>query len=356
MTSDEDGRSKRQPTIVEVADRAGVAIGTVSRYLNGQPVRAGNRDMIALAIHDLGYRRNALAAAMKTDLTNTVGFMVPMISEFHAAVLEQLSRVMRKQGRALLTYCHNDDTASVLDLLDFFDSHRVDCLVMDGRPDALDRIREFVEGGTPVIFYDNDVEGAPVDRVFVENRAASYRAVCHLLDIGHTKVAVLTGDTIRNSAGRERYEGYRQALAGRGIAINPDYVLDSHWSEDEAYSGMLQLLTLPDPPTALFCCNYNMAVGALRRIKEQGLKVPDDISFVSFDDVALFRLHEGGITAIAQPIVKIAETISSILTTRLSDRAAAHALHRITLDCDIILRGSTRRILTPENLTRRPRR
>jgi LacI family transcriptional regulator len=355
MNDGDDSRSRRQPTIVEVADRAGVAIGTVSRYLNGQPVRAGNRDQIARAIQDLGYRRNALAAAMKTDLTNTVGFMVPNISDFHAGVLEHLSRLMRQQGRALLTYCHNDDSSSVFDLLDFFDSHRVDALVMDGRADAADRIREFIESGTPVIFYDNDAEGPAADRVFVEHRAASFRAVCHLLDIGHTKVAVLTGDT-KVFAGRERFEGYRQAMLSRDIEINPDYVLDSHWNENEAYSGMLQLLTLPEPPTAVYCCNYNMAVGALRRIKEQGLRVPDDISLVSFDDVPLFRLHEAGITAIAQPVAKIASTISSFLTTRLSDRSGAHAPHTITLDCDIILRGSTRRLLTPENLTRRSRR
>ena len=355
MSDDDDGKTRRQPTIVEVADRAGVAIGTVSRYLNGQPVRAANRSQIARAISDLGYRRNALAAAMKTDLTNTVGFMVPDISEFHAAVLEHLSKILRKQGRALLTYCHNDDTGSALDLLDFFDAHRVDCLVMDGRQDAADRIEEFIQSGTPVIFYDNDAAGPAADRVFVEHRAASFRAVCHLLDIGHTKVAVLTGET-KVFAGRERFEGYRQALLSRGIEINPDYVLDSHWNEDEAYSGMLQLLTLPEPPTALFCCNYNMAVGALRRIKEHGLRVPDDISLVSFDDVPLFRLHEAGITAIAQPVAKIAETIASILTTRLSDRTGAHAPHTITLACDIILRGSTRRLLTPENMTRRPRR
>jgi LacI family transcriptional regulator len=206
-----------------------------------------------------------------------------------------------------------------------------------------------------VIFYDNDADGPSADRVFVEHRAASFRAVCHLLDIGHTRVAVLTGDT-KVTAGRLRYEGYRQALLSRGFEIDPAYVLDSHWNENEAYSGMLQLLTLPEPPTAVYCCNYNMGVGALRRIKEQGLRIPDDISVVSFDDVPLFRLHESGVTAIAQPVAKIAETISSMLTSRLSDRGRAHAPHTITLDCDIILRGSTRRMLTPENITKRPRK
>jgi LacI family transcriptional regulator len=350
----DDNKAKRQATIVEVAGRAGVAIGTVSRYLNGHPVRSANRDQIEDAIQQLGYRKNALAAAMKSELTNTVGFLVPRLTEFHAPVLEHLSQLLRRQGRALLTYCHNDDTASVIDLLKFFDSHRVDCLVMDGRLDAVDRIRELVQNGTPVIFYDNDVRGPSVDRIFVENRAASYRAVGHLLDIGHTRIAVLTGDT-KNWTGRERFEGYRQAMIGRGIEINPDYVLDMHWSENEAFSGMLKLLTLREPPTALFCCNYNMTMGALRMIKEHGLKVPDDISLVSFDDVPLFRLHETGITAIGQPIAKIAETIASLLSLRLSDRGATHSPHTIVLDCDIILRGSTRRLMTPEDVARHAR-
>ncbi|MEO8756798.1 MAG: LacI family DNA-binding transcriptional regulator [Devosia sp.] len=355
MNESDDGRGKRQATIVEVAERAGVAIGTVSRYLNGHPIRTGNRDQIEEAIRELDYRRNALAAAMKSELTNTVGFLVPRLTEFHAPVLEQLSQLLRKQGRALLTYCHNDDTAAVVDLLSFFDSHRVDCLIMDGRADAVDSIRDFARHGTPVIFYDNDVPGPNVDRVLVENRAASYRAVSHLLDIGHTRIAVLTGHT-GNWTGRERYEGYRQAMTSRGVEVDPDYVLDTHWNEDEAFSGMLRLMTLPNPPTALFCCNYNMTVGAMRMIKEHGLKIPGDISLVSFDDVPLFRLHEAGITAVAQPVAKIAETIANIVSLRLSHRGEAHTAHTTTLDCDIVLRGSTRRLITPQDVARHGRR
>lgn len=351
---DDESSRRRQATIVEVADRAGVAIGTVSRYLNGHPVRSGNRDHIEQAISELGYRRNALAAAMKSQLTNTVGFMVPSLSEFHSAVLEHLSRTMRKAGRALLTYCHNADPDAVVNALDFFDAHRVDCLVMDGFIGVDDRIRELVAGGTPVIFYDNDVRGVPADRVLVENRAASFRAVSHLLDIGHTKIAVLTGDT-NYFTGRERFEGYRQAMLSRGLEIDERYVLDTHWNESEAYTGMFRLLSLADPPTALYCCNYNMTVGALRLLKEHGLTVPDDISLLSFDDVPLFQLHDAGITAVAQPVEKIADTITSIMSSRLSDRGTSHEPHTITLNCDIILRGSTRRLLTPSTLGTPPR-
>jgi LacI family transcriptional regulator len=123
--------------------------------------------------------------------------------QFHASILEQLSRRLRTAGRALLAYCHNDERASISHALDFFAAHRVDCLVMDGHDEASEGVRELLSGGTPVIFYDNDVPGLPVDRVMIENQAATARAVGHLLDIGHTRVAVLSGST-RNSAGRQR--------------------------------------------------------------------------------------------------------------------------------------------------------
>jgi len=343
--SDGNGR-RRQATIVEVADRAGVAIGTVSRYLNGHPVRRGNRDQIEQAIGQLGYRRNAIAAAMKANLTNTVGFMVPSLTEFHGGVLEHLARSMRKAGRALLTYCHDAEPQTIAAALDFFVTHRVDCLVMDGRNDVDEQVLDLIGSGTPVIFYDNGWPGLPVDRVVVENRAASFRAVTHLLDIGHTRIGVLTG-SVRDFNGGERLEGYQQALISRGIDVNPDYVVNSHWNETEAYAGLLRLLSLDEPPTALYCCNYNMGVGALRLLREHGLKVPDDISLVSFDDVPLFQLHEAGITAVAQPVAKIAESITSIMASRLSEQGVGHEPHTITLGCDIILRGSTRRLIPP---------
>jgi LacI family transcriptional regulator len=307
-------------------------------------VRPGNRDLIETAIQRLGYRRNALAAAMKSDLTNTVGFMVPALSEFHSSVLEQLSRRLRTADRALLAYCHNDERASISDALDFFAAHRVDCLVMDGHDEASEGVRELLAGGTPVILYDNDVPGLPVDRVLIENKAASARAVGHLLDIGHTRIAVLAGSK-QNSAGRERLDGYMRAMRSRDIAIVPEYIVDANWTESRGYAGMLQLLSLENPPTAVFCCNYNMAVGALTLLKEHRYRIPDDISLVSFDDIPVFRLHDAGITAIAQPIDKIAETITSLITSRLSEKPSGHAPHTIILGCDIILRGSTRRPL-----------
>ena len=161
---------------------------------------------------------------------------------------------------------------------------------------------------------------------------------------------MLTGDTTDLRRPRA-LRGLRQALRGRGVAIDPDYVVDARLERERGgYSGMLQLLSLPEPPTAVYLLQLQHGRRApCACSRSTGFRIPDDISLVSFDDVPLFRLHEAGITAVAQPVDKIAETIAGLLTSRLSESRHRHAPHTIMLDCDIILRGSTRRLLTPRS-------
>ena len=336
------GGRKKQSTIIDVAETAGVAIGTVSRYLNGFKVRRGNRELIEQAIDQLGYRRNAVAAAMKTDLTHMIGLMAPTFDEFHGVMLEHLAHDVRKTGRSLLTYCHGADPKIMQEALDFFAAQRIDALIMTGEQGLYEQVEELIGQGTPVIFYNNDLRGVPADRVFVENRNASRRAVNHLLDLGHERVGIIAGNH-HDSSGLERFQGYEDALRDRGIAADPRYLVHGNWSVDGGYHALTHLMGLDAPPTAVFAASYPMAVGALGWLKERGLRVPDDLSLVSFDDVPLFRLHEAGITAISQPLVKIADSITSMLVSRLANPDDERP-RTITLDCDIILRGSTRRL------------
>ncbi len=334
---------RRQSTIIDVAETAGVAVGTVSRYLNGMKVRRANRDQIEQAIGSLGYRRNAVAAAMKTDHTHMVGLMVPTFDDFHGIMLEYLAHDIRRTGRALLTYCHGADPRIMQEGLDFFATQRIDALIMTGEEALYDGVDDLIQQGTPVIFYNNDLRGLPADRVFVDNRGASRRAVSHLLDLGHQRIGIISGSH-HDSSGIERYEGYAQALAERGIAPVAAYEALGSWSMDGGFHALANLMALDEPPTAVFAASYPMGVGALAWLKERGMRVPDDLSLVSFDDVPLFRLHEAGITAIAQPLAKIADCITSFLTSRLSATGADERPRTLTLDCDIILRGSTRRL------------
>jgi LacI family transcriptional regulator len=277
-----------------------------------------------------------------------IGFLVPAFDDFHAVMLEHLARSVRRTGRALLTYCHGGDPRIIAEALDFFAAQRVDALIMDGVAEVYDRVDDLIAHDVPIIFYNNDVRGLAADRVMVENARASHRAVSHLIDLGHRRIGILTGD-LHNSSGVERLAGYHQALAEHGVPIVPELNVVGNWKPDGGYHAIKRMMQTDEPPTAIFSSNYGMAIGALGWLKEQGLKVPDDLSLVSFDDVALFRLHEAGITAVAQPLAKIADTITDILVERLADPTDHHS-RTVRLECDIILRGSTRRLLTPATL------
>jgi LacI family transcriptional regulator len=332
----------RPATIIDVAREAGVAVGTVSRYINGLPIRGGNRERIAQVIEELGYRRNSAAASIKTNTTHIVGLLVPAIGEFHAALLDQLTRRMRQTGRAVLCYCHDSEPTSFMQGLEFFATHRVDAVVMDGHEGLRERLAPYMAEGMLAVLYDNDLPGLSADRVFVENRRASKRLVDHVLDLGHERVAIIHGH-LGDSVGRERLEGYRDALKAHGIAEIPELVVDGRWNERRAYFGMSDLMALPDPPTAVFGANYNMSIGALRWLQEHDVSIPNDMSLVSFDDVPAFSLHLPGITTAGQPVEKIAETIVSTLQERLAP-GGSMGKRTVRIDADITLRGSTRRL------------
>ena len=337
-----EGQPARRATIADVARLAGVSVGTVSAYLNGgASIRRGNRERIEQAVAALGYQRNLQAAAIKGAHTKVVGLMVPEFNEFHAGVLERLSRLVRRGGRALLSYCHDADPATIAEALDFFSEQRVDAVIMTGVDGQYDHIDRLKASGTPIILYDVDMPGVAADRVFVENRKAARNLTRYLTDLGHRRVAVLAGN-LAESTQRERVAGYEQALHEARLPVEPRYVIDRAWRATGGHDAMEHLLELDPRPTAVFATNYPIAVGALNRLKERGLIVPNDLSFVSFDDVPLFYLHDAGITAAAQPVAAIAEAIADLLEQRL--RAPEESRTRtVVLDCNIILRGSAQR-------------
>jgi LacI family transcriptional regulator len=338
-SSGDDGKA-RSATIVDVARRANVAVGTVSRYLNGYPIRRANREQIEEAIRALRFRRNASAVAMKTDVTHVVGLLAPSFDQFHGVMLEHLSRALRRDGRALLIYCHGGDTRLMEDGLDYFSTQRIDALVMSGAEHLFERVDQLIGDGMPLILYDNDLAGLKADRVFVNNREASLSAVRHLLDIGHRRVGIVTGELV-DTAANERFLGYCDALTERGIGVDPQYVVPGHWTMVGGTEATCRLMALPEPPTAIFCANYVMALGSLSCFKDKKIRIPERVSLISFDDPPLFGLYEPGITVVAQPIEGVAQTIANVLEKRLrSERETPFST--TSLRCEVILRGSTR--------------
>jgi LacI family transcriptional regulator len=337
----EAATDRRHATIADVAETAGVAVGTVSRYLNGLPVRVSNRYPIEEAIKTLGFRRSSLAVSMKTQATGIIGLMIPGYGEFHASLHEHLARRLKQTGRAVICYSHDRDAASIARGFEFFAEHRTDAIVMDGDEGARPILQRGVEDGLVVVLYDHDLQGISADRVFMENVKSSKRLVDHLVELGHRRVATIHG-LLENSGGRERLEGYYQSLRAHGIPINQDYVVPGFWIEEGGYAGIRDLMSLPEPPTALFSANYPMTIGALRWLREHELDAPNDLSVVSFDDTPAFSVHHAGITALAQPTERFAEAIAQLLDERLAVGGQTRPRRTLRIGGNITLRGSAR--------------
>lgn len=168
---------QRPVTIMDVAEAAGVSIGTVSRFLNDLPVKPHNSAAVANAISRLGYRRNALATAMKAARTGLIGVLVPNLDEFHSTLVTQLTVELRRIGLMSVSHCHDNTDETVAAALDFFRNYRVDTLVMGGAEPHVDAIRALIDSGTPVITYDNPQHSLALNGVVVDNVAGARAAV-----------------------------------------------------------------------------------------------------------------------------------------------------------------------------------
>lgn len=332
--------SDRKATIYDVAKSAGVSVGTVSRYLNGQTLRQSNRAQIERAIETLSFRPNVLAQGIKRGGSRVIGFLVREFDEFHGELLERLSREFQAAGYKIMTYCHDARQDEVIEAVEYFAGQQVDALISGGAPETSKAVSRLLETGIPVVTYNNDLLGMNVDRVFVENRRASAHAVSHLIDLGHRRIAHIAGHQLE-STGVARRDGYLDALNERDLLIDEDLIEYGNWHIDGGYAAITRLMALPEPPTAVFSANYRMTAGVLECVREKGWRVPDSFSLISFDDTELFRLYGDGVSAIAQPTEQIARSIVERVLARLSG-ADVPATTTRTIQCNLILRGSTR--------------
>lgn len=338
---------QRNPTILDVAKHADVAVGTVSRFLNGQKIREGNRARIQAAITDLGYRANVLARAMKTDRTKSIGLLVPVFDEFNAAILTTLVDALQPLGYSLLTFHHGHDPRAMSEALRDSAERQIDALLLSGTDSISDDVCEQIERGLQITLFNNDLADVPADRVLVDDRVATKQAVARMIEFGHERIGFVTGDLFETTA-QNRLEGYLDALRDAGIDVDEQLIWRQDWSRSNGHAATSSLLQLDLPPSAMFYSSYILATGGLEYFRRAGLVPGQHVDIVSFDDPDYFSLTTPGITAVAQPAQAIAQALADLTISRLD--GAIDKPRTVTLSCDLVLRGSLgskERLITP---------
>lgn len=338
------------PTQKELAKYAGVSSGTVSNVINGASgVSERARKKVQAAIEALNYRPNLIARSLRTNRTHTLGMVVPDITiPFFPKLIRGAESAARKAGYFLIVLDSENNRDREDGMLALLRAQRVEGILLVAAGEVANRnsiYRTIAAEGPPLVCLDRLPEGLEVDSVCVDDLQAAEMAVSHLLEKGHSQIAVITGPLqLQNE--QERLRGYRRALQKSGIPIRETMIWKGSFDEEEIANLCQRGLLRPaSRPTALFATNGVTGLAALRTIYGMGLTTPEDIAFVTFDELNSEQLFRPGITSIVQPAYEIGSRAVEALLKRIEqgDSTEKH-FDRVRLPARLYVRESSNRV------------
>ncbi len=331
-------------TIFDVAKRAGVSIGTVSRVINNRDrVHPETRERVLQAIRDLDYHANALARGLASQQTATLGLVIPQVNDpFFFQVVRGVEEAASAANYSLLIASQSRLPASERRYLHLFRRGHVDAMVLASIEVHAHEVQEIVEQGIPVVLVQLDI-GRNIPTFLADNYGGG-RAMAEHLVVEHQyrRVAYITG-TDHTPDNRERLRALRDVLHENGLDLPGEYVVEGDYLRDSGYRAMQRLLELPTLPDAVFAANDQMAIDAMMAIREHGLSVPDDIAVVGFDDLPLASYVSPPLTTVHQPVYELGwhagQMALEIIHTQ-GDRSALAAPNKLLLPTSPVIRRS----------------
>lgn len=329
-------------SLQEVAQRAKVSIATVSRVLNkSDKVVPETRAIVEQALRELGYRPSRVARRlrMKDGRAHLVGLIIPDIQNpFYAEIARGVEDAAYAAEYALLLCNSDENPEKERFYLDVMLSESVDGIVLPPFDDTDAAVIEMAATGMPVVCVDRSMAKLKTDLVEVDNHRGAFEAVSHLLEKGHKHIGLIEGRS-QVSTSRERRRGYLDALAERGITVRKELMRAGDFKQESGRILANELLALRKPPTALFVCNNLMTVGALATIHQRGLRVPQDVAIVGFDDLPWAEALDPPLTVVRQPAYEVGRQAMELLLKRIMDPDRAPVTVRLLPE--LVTRSST---------------
>jgi len=327
-------------TIDNIAQLANVSKATVSRVINNSPkVTPKTRERVMRAIKEAGYYPSATARRLTTNKAETIGLIIPTPQDktfgnpFYTEILRGFTHQAKIEGYDLLLFINEYK----FNYSRLFHDRRVDGLLLVGIKRNDKGIAQLSKNKFPYIL-TGKVDYKEANYVDAENRKGAYQAVSHLTDLRHKKIGYL-GGSFEFIFNQERFEGYLQALREHNLEYGKELTMESINTQESGYEAMQKLLESSLVPTAVFVANDLDAIGAMKAVKEKGLRIPEDIAFIGFDDIQLASYTEPSLTTVRQPIFKMGTTAISLLV-QLIERKGKEPL-KVELPTQLIIRKSS---------------
>lgn len=324
-----------QSNLKSLSEQLGLSPSTVSRVLNGQGdkfrISPATQQRILKAARSSGVVINQLARGLRLRTTNTLGLVIPDISNpFFASLARKVESVARARGYSVLLADSQENTDVEGDSLKLMASRRVDGLVIAPVGEQSRHLADWLHSGSPVVVVDRVFPDLPAASVCADNAEGARQAVLHFAAQGHQTIACLQG-LPRTFANRERIKGYRQGLKDAKLRYDASLIAGNDYASETGRHAVQQLFLQTRRPTALLALGNLLALGALQALRDLGLRVPDDVSLISFDEQPWAALLSPAMTTVSQPIELIGETAVELLFAQMEGRKTtrAKAEHRV---------------------------
>ena len=345
---------EKEVTIYDLAKMLNISIATVSRALKNDPVVSKKtKKKIAELAEEMGYRSNNFARNLRNQRTNTIGVIVPRLnSYFMSTVIAGIESIANKEGYNLIISQSSEsfekEKASAKTM---FDS-RVDGILVSLAYDTEDltHFDSFFKRHIPLIFFDRVVEDENCTNILIDNRKAAYEATKHLIKQGCKRIVHITATPKRNVY-VDRLQGYKHALSDHDIAFKQDYIIIGNLSQEAGVIAAQEILKMNPLPDAVFVANDNCAVGCMLALKQAGIKIPEGIAFVGFNNDPVSKVVEPNLTTINYPGYEMGEVAARNLINHLNGKATIQSANTIILRSELVIRNSSKKEIKIQDLT-----
>ncbi|NMH60880.1 LacI family DNA-binding transcriptional regulator [Alteromonas ponticola] len=328
-------------TIKQVSEMAGVSSATVSRVINNtDTVKEKTRVKVMDAMARLGYRHNVLAASLASKKTNTIGYVVPELhGSFFGNMMAGSEKVLRNANKHMFVATGHSDEKLEMREIEALLSRRCDALILHVEAISDDYLIHLAEQDVPLVIVNRYIKEIEENCISLDNELGGYLATRHLIDLGHSQIAYLSGSLFK-ADGVNRLAGHKRALSEAGLRFDEALMFEGDFQAQSGDAGIKALAKQERQYSAVVCANDEMASGAINALREQNKCVPEDVSVIGFDNVDFASYLTPGLTTIDYPMREIGEMAARWILNR------AYGDHKMSLthvlEPKLVLRGTTK--------------
>jgi LacI family transcriptional regulator len=337
---------EKEVTIYDIASKLNISIATVSRALKDDPVvNKKTRKKVFQTAEEMSYRSNNFARNLRNQKTQTIGVIVPKLnSHFMSSVIAGIESVANSNGYNLIISQSSESVEKEIACTKTMFNNRVDGLLVSlaYNTEDLTHFDIFQKKNIPVIFFDRVMEDEYYTNIIIENKKAAYEATMHLIEQGCKKIVHITASSKQNVY-KNRLDGYKQALADHEIKFDKKNVITGNLSLEAGEAAAASILKMKPLPDGVFVANDNCAVGCMIALKNAGIRIPEDVAFVGFNNDAVSKVVEPNLTTINYPGYEMGEVAAHNLINHLNGTSNIQTTNTIILRSEFIVRESSKR-------------